>query len=147
MLSSSDTLHELLARFASMVWSMASKSTVYLTLPDYGSSIQVRFLKLSGNFTVINYTFTFCTINCFGCFHSIISQFKCINHVPELDYSHLCSFQITLRVKQCTMFQCTNYHATIKNSGYLPSLEFWSCNICAVKKHIQKYCKTLDSTS
>ena len=41
---------------------------------------QKKFLETSSYCTVINYTFTFCIGNVFGCFHGVIVLFKLVNH-------------------------------------------------------------------
>ena len=48
---------------------------------------------------------------------------------------HLCSFQITHKVKQCTTFLCSNYHSTTNHSTY-----FSWCEL-----HVPKYGKTFHS--
>ena len=67
-----------------------------------------KFPKSSGYCAVINCTFTFRTINVFGCFRGIMSHFKLIMHKW---------------VKKCIKCQRTNKHDTTNNSGYLPQLE------------------------
>ena len=55
-------------------------------------------------------------------------------------------FQITYRVKQCKMCQCTNYHYTTNHSMYLQQLELlWSHDIHAANDHILKHCKIFES--
>ena len=79
----------------------------------------VEFLQPSGYYTTINCAITFCTTNVFwGSFHGIMALFKLIKHKflnLSMLHIHLCSFQITHAMKQCTMCQHTNYHNTTKS--------------------------------
>ena len=79
---------------------------------------QAKFLEPSDYCTVINYAFTFCLINDFGCFSSIMAQFELIRK----------SCQIRLG---CT-FICVNFKfhsewstldTTILPSAYFSQLE------------------------
>ena len=71
------SLSVLLSGFVFMAWSMAMESIV-LGLPNF--ALMSRFLQLEQNslnylvsVTVIIWIFTFCTMNVFGCFHSIMA--------------------------------------------------------------------------
>ena len=74
-----------------------------------------------------NCMFTFCTTNVFDCFWGIMAQLKLIKH-KFMNYTillfNLCSFQITHRVNQYTIYQQPNSHNITKNSGYLPLNDF-----------------------
>ena len=65
------------------------------------------FLEPSGYCTVINCTFIFHSTNIFGCFHGIVAW--------TMLHIHLCGFQITHVVKQCTC-QCISYHDTTNHT-------------------------------
>ena len=86
---------------ASMAWSMGLKSMV-LGLGDFAELL--RILQPKWNFsnplvscTVINYIFTFCTTNVFGCFCRITVQFYSL--VPELDYIAHSSTQLSNHIQ------------------------------------------------
>ena len=77
ILSLPDTLWVLLTEFASMAWSIASKSGFRPTWPYLIIEVlanQAKFLQPFGYCTVINCTFNFFTTNVLGCFCSIIAH-------------------------------------------------------------------------
>ena len=58
-----------------------------------------------------------------SCFCKLIAQFQLVNFPNSSTlYVHLCGFQITRRVKQCTTCQRTNYYNTTCHTRYLPGL-------------------------
>ncbi len=73
----------LLARFASMAWSTALKSSFRLTWPCLIVEVlatQMKFLEPSGYCTMINCASTFRTTNTFGCFCCIMVQFGLVKY-------------------------------------------------------------------
>ena len=126
MLNSPDTLRILLAGFAFITWSMASKCIV-LGHPDLYLIIDIvanraKFLQTSGYCTVVNYAFTFCKMNISDFLHGVIAHFELVKR-KFLNWSTfnvpLCRFQITHAMKQCTTCQRTNYNDPPNQSGYL----------------------------
>ena len=119
MLSSPDTLHVLIARFAYMAWSTASESTV-LGLADLVRSS--RFFQPVRNF--LNHQVTVLWIIVPSYFAQqmflVVSvvQFKLVKHqfLDETRFHvYLYGFQITQGVKQCTTCHRINYHDTTFN--------------------------------
>ena len=74
-------------------------------------------------------------VNGFECFCWGLAQFDHIKYkflYWIILHSHMCGFQITHGLKQCTICQCTNYHNITNDRRYLPQLELlWSHDICA----------------
>ena len=86
-------------------------------MPDcWGVCNPVKFLQLSGYFTVINCTFICHIKNVFDCFHGVMAQFELTGSSIWLWCMFICSFQMPHRVKQCTMCQHTTYHVTTYHS-------------------------------
>ncbi len=117
MLSSSNNF---LAGFASLSWTTALKSMV-LGQPNLAELL--KFLQPKQNFLNHFGTALWSAVLVFGYLCIVMAQFEFV--------VHLCDFQITPGVKQCTICQCINYHGTIHHSGYFLSwLELlWSLNI------------------
>ena len=103
---------------------------------------RTKFLEVFGYCSVVNYAFTFCTINIFDCFHGVMAQYKFVKHKFSNYIGHL-SVQLSYMEWNKTMCQCTNY------SGYLPWLELLrSRDICAALDHlnifdINNFCEAL----
>ena len=73
-------------------------------------STWAKFLLPSGYCIVISCIFILHTANVFSCFCSVMAHFKLINCKllnESILHIHLCSFQITHKVKQCTVCQHT----------------------------------------
>ena len=82
-----DTLRVLLARLALMAGSTVSKSSFRLTwrcLIIEAFATLAKCLELSGYCTMINCASTFCTINVFGYFRGIMSEFELMKHKFEV---------------------------------------------------------------
>ena len=91
MLSLSDTLRVFVARFASMTWSIASKSMVWTTWPCPIVKVLatgVKFLESPGYYTAINYAFTLYTTFIINCFYCVIAHFGLVKH-KFLNYTML----------------------------------------------------------
>ena len=122
---SSPDIQVLFARYASMNWSMASKSTV-LQQPWLCRIVEVfiiraKFLKSSGYYTGINSAIIFRTTNVFWLLPRRYSPCQ------TLRFSNP-------RVKQCAKCQQSNYHYIINHRRYLLRLELLrSRDICATK--------------
>ena len=59
-----------------------------------------------------------------------LMKYKFSNYI--LFHFHLCGFQITYEVKQCTTYQRTNYHDTTNHSRYLHGLNCFGHMIYAL---------------
>ena len=110
-------------RFTSIAWSIALE---LMLLGQVDLVRSLRFLQHEQNF--LNHLLAelhsaFYTTNVFGCSCGVIAQFKLVK--PKFSnqttlYFHLCVFQITHRVKQYAVCQCTNNY-----NGNLPQLELF----------------------
>ena len=105
-------------------WPQKTRSTWLCWIVEVLAT-QVKLLKPSSYYTVINCIFTFCKDVL------VIFLVLCYNPVWTMLHVHLCGFQIAHRVKKCTTCQCTNYHYITNHNGYLPWLELLqSYDIC-----------------
>ena len=117
ILNSPTILQLVLAGVTFMTWNMALESTV-LNLTIFAWSL--RFLQPKQNFLnylvtvlMINYAFSFYTVNIFGCFHSVIVQFVLVKHKfsnSMMLYIHLCTFQIVQWSNVCSVHQLSWYY-------------------------------------
>ena len=82
----------------------------------------------------------------FGCFSGVMARSKPEKYKFPL-HVHLCSFQITHQVKQCTTYQRTNKHDTTK--AQVPELDYIACPSVRLSNHTQrvKQCTTCQGTN
>ena len=124
ILCSRDTLQVLLAGFASMVWNTASK---FIVLGSLDIVWLLKFWQPEQNFLYHLAIALWSTI--LSPFEQQMllvasmalqpsSNLYCISSWIRLLYVHLSSFQITHRMKQCTICKHTNYHDTTNHSNY-----------------------------
>ena len=109
MLNSPDTVRGLLTGFPSIAWSMASES-ILLGLFNFAwlSRFLLRLHLLHNKFFIV-------FVALWLLFE--LGKHKFQNWAMFMLHIHLCCFQITHRVKQCTKCQRTCYHANIYNGS------------------------------
>ena len=80
MLSLLNAFWRLLTGFASLAWSTALESTIlgWPCLIIGVLATRAKFLQLSGYYTVIKHTFTFCTRNIFDSLCGVMARFKLV---------------------------------------------------------------------